>query len=58
MKRLVCLICIGVLVACGGGGGGETANVAPVAQAGADVTVDEQTIVSLDGSASSDSVAP
>ncbi len=49
-----------VLGACGGGGGGgddvptPPANRAPVAHAGADQTVAENTVVSLDGSLSSD----
>jgi len=47
------------LSACGGGGsdtsdGGGTSNTAPVANAGVDQPVDEQTSVILDGSASSD----
>jgi len=44
--------------ACGGGGsgdsGGTTTNSAPTANAGADQSVDEQTTVTLDGSASGD----
>ena len=44
--------------ACGGGGGsgssGGGSNTAPTANAGADQTVDEQTTVALDGTASSD----
>jgi len=48
-----------VLSACGGGGsgtpgGGGTTNSAPVANAGMDQSVDEQTSVTLNGSASSD----
>ena len=46
------------LTACGGGGSGgsgdTTANSAPTANAGADRSVDEQTTVTLDGSASGD----
>jgi len=48
-----------VLSACGGGGSGTpsgagTTNSAPVANAGTDQSVDEQSSVTLDGSASSD----
>ncbi len=46
------------LAACGGGGsgitGGGSTNAAPLANAGASQVVDEQTTVTLDGSASSD----
>ncbi len=46
------------LAGCGGGGGGggtpPSTNNSPVADAGADQGVDEQTLVTLDGSASSD----
>lgn len=48
---------LGGLVACGGGGGGApsgAANTPPVAQAGSDQTVNENTAVSLSGAASSD----
>ena len=38
------------LVACGSGGGGSNPNQAPVANAGADKAVDEQTLVTLEGS--------
>ena len=50
------LLTIMTLVACGGGGGGGggTSNQPPVANAGADFSVDEAANATLDGSASSD----
>ncbi len=44
----------GIITACGGGGGGASANVTPVADAGATQLVTAQAIVTLDGTGSTD----
>lgn len=63
IKRMfVMLLCVLLLSACGGGGGGSdssstplpVANTAPVANAGITQSVSTGTLVTLDGSASSD----
>ena len=57
-KNAIFAILLLALAACGGGGGsgstGGTTNRAPLANAGANQSVDEQTTVTLDGTASSD----
>jgi hypothetical protein len=59
-KHLILASSLFALASCGGGGGGGsgggggTNNSAPVANAGANQSVDEQTTVTLNGSASSD----
>ncbi len=59
-KNALFAISLLALAACGGGGGGSapvgggTTNRAPLANAGANQSVDEQTTVTLDGTASSD----
>ncbi len=58
-KNVIFAMLLPALAACGGGGGGAPAgggitNRAPVADAGANKSVDEQTTVTLDGTASSD----
>ena len=62
IKYIATLMVTIALSACGGGGGGATSpgptptppNSAPVANAGVNQSVDEQTTVTLDGTASSD----
>ena len=53
LQRLIALTCLSLLAACGGGGGNDTPK--PVANAGADQTVERGASVTLDGSASSTS---
>lgn len=56
VPRIVLLFCAAALAACNGGGGSEDAppNTSPISAAGPDQVVDEQSLVTLDGSASSD----
>lgn len=59
LKFAVLVASMLALTACGGGGGGSgdsggSSNAPPVADAGTDQPVDEQTVVSLDGSGSND----
>ena len=49
------ILLAGLVTACGGSSGGGSDNAAPVANAGSDATVDAGTVVTLDGSGSSDS---
>ncbi len=58
-KNIVFAVSLLAMAACGGGGGsgstgGGTTNRAPIANAGVNQSVDEQTTVTLDGTASSD----
>ena len=60
MKKLASILCALALVACGGGGGGSTptptpvTNIAPVADAGSNLTLPVPSTVTLDASKSSD----
>ncbi|MEO0998101.1 MAG: PKD domain-containing protein, partial [Pseudomonadota bacterium] len=61
MRHISIVLLTALLAGCGGGGGGGggggvvPANSAPTANAGADVTAEQNTTVTLNGSASSDS---
>lgn len=52
LQRLIALTCVSLLAACGGGGGDDTP-AKPIANAGADQTVERGASVTLDGSGSS-----